>query len=123
MTGASFFVCPPTGGRASARLWHHRAMDDASPLPLVLHRSRDCWSAQRRLTAGLLLLWVAASFGVAWFAPALSSIEFFGWPLSFYMAAQGSPLAFIVLVALYSRAAQRVEQRVLAAEDGHRARA
>lgn len=62
---------------------------------------------------------MAASFGVAWFAPALSSFEFMGWPLSFYMAAQGSPLLFILLVALYSRAAEGVERRNGVSESGH----
>lgn len=83
---------------------------------------RQVWRAQRRLTAALLLLWVAASFGVAWCAPALASIEFFGWPLSFYMAAQGSLLLFILLVALYSYAAQRVERRAVALDSPHKTR-
>ena len=81
-----------------------------APVPgTPVDASRRCWAAQRRLTVWLLLLWLVASFGVAWFAPHLSSLDFFGWPLSFYMAAQGSPLVFILVVALYARAANTLE--------------
>ena len=70
-----------------------------------------CWSAHKRITLVLLAAWVAASFGVAWWAPMLSEWTFLGWPLGFYMAAQGSPFLFIVLVAVYARACAEVERR------------
>lgn len=72
---------------------------------------RECWAGQRSLTLWLLLMWTFSSFGVAWFAPQLSAINFFGWPLSFYMAAQGSPLLFILLIGVYARAAGAIERR------------
>jgi len=64
-------------------------------------RGRRYWRATRRLTAGLLLAWFVATFGVLFFARELSEITLFGWPFSFYMAAQGLTLFYLLLVAVY----------------------
>ena len=71
------------------------------------------WRANLRLCAGLGMLWLAATFGVAWFAADLSRVEFLGWPFGFYMAAQGSLIVFVVIVWLYARImARRDRERV-----------
>jgi putative solute:sodium symporter small subunit len=49
----------------------------------------------------LLLVWAALSFGVAIFARELQ-FAIAGWPLGYWMAAQGSVLAFIAIVAVYA---------------------
>lgn len=56
---------------------------------------------QRRLTAVLLLVWAATSFGPGFFARSLS-FELWGWPFYFWMAAQGSILIFLFIVVLYA---------------------
>jgi putative solute:sodium symporter small subunit len=60
------------------------------------------WSQTCRLTAALLLLWFAATFASAYFARELS-FSFLGWPFSFFMAAQGSLLVYLLIVYLYAR--------------------
>ena len=60
------------------------------------------WRQTCRLTAGLLALWFAATFGVAFFARELS-LRFLGWPLSFYLASQGVLLIFLLIVHVYAR--------------------
>jgi len=59
------------------------------------------WRRVRRLTRILLALWFAATFGVILFARELSRVGVLGWPLSFYMAAQGIVLIYLVIVAAY----------------------
>jgi putative solute:sodium symporter small subunit len=59
------------------------------------------WRRVRWLTACLMLLWFAASFGVVFEARRLQ-FSFFGWPFSFWWAAQGALLVFLALVALYA---------------------
>jgi putative solute:sodium symporter small subunit len=44
---------------------------------------------------------VAASFAVPYFARELT-FRFFGWPFSFFVAAQGAPIAFLVIVGVYA---------------------
>lgn len=73
-------------------------------------RQRRYWRAVRWLTAGLLLLWFVAAFGVVFFARQLN-FSFFGWPFSFWWAAQGALLVFLALVGLYAHAMRRLDLR------------
>lgn len=60
------------------------------------------------LHAGLLLTWFCASFGIVFFARDLQTV-FFGWPIGFWFAAQGSLLVFIGIVVVYAFANNRGE--------------
>jgi putative solute:sodium symporter small subunit len=60
------------------------------------------WAATRRLTAGLLLLWLATGFGAVYFARELADWTIFGWPLSFYLAAQGASLVYLAIIGFYA---------------------
>ncbi|MBP7957519.1 MAG: DUF4212 domain-containing protein [Ottowia sp.] len=53
------------------------------------------------LRAALLLLWAAASFGVAFFARDLNQVVA-GWPLNYWWLAQGGVLLFIGVVMVYA---------------------
>jgi len=64
--------------------------------------SKHYWRHTRRLTTALLACWGALCFGVLFFARELSALTFFGWPFSFYMAAQGLTLSFVMILAIYS---------------------
>jgi putative solute:sodium symporter small subunit len=50
----------------------------------------------------LLLIWFAVTFGIIWFARELSEISFFGWPLSFYLVAQGAVLLYTLLIGVHT---------------------
>ncbi len=92
---------------------------DASTNPPHLPNAavrRRYWLRNRRLTAGLLFLWMAVTFLVAFFARELS-FSFFGWPFSFWMAAQGAPLVYLVLVLVYAAAMNRLDRRFEVDED------
>ena len=75
------------------------------------------WRANLRLIAVLFAVWLAASFGCAYFAPELSTVSVGGWPLGFYMCAQGSLIVFIALVALYARQMKRLDRLMEVEED------
>jgi putative solute:sodium symporter small subunit len=65
-----------------------------------LHRSY--WQKNLRITAVLLTIWFVATFVMAFFARELATINFFGWPLSFYMAAQGSLIIYVCIIGYYA---------------------
>lgn len=69
---------------------------------------RRYWRSLKRWTAGLLLVWFVAAFGVVFFARQLR-FSFFGWPFSFWWAAQGALLVFLALVVLYAHVARRLD--------------
>jgi putative solute:sodium symporter small subunit len=72
---------------------------------------------KRILTAVLLLVWLLVSFGPSFFARDLSVI-IGGWPLYFWMAAQGSILLFICIVVIYAWLMNRWEaQEAVAGRD------
>ena len=74
------------------------------------------WRRTRRLTAALLVAWFLIGFVVTWFARDLD-FPFFGWPFSFWVAAQGGVIVFVALLAVYARRMARNDRR-LAHEGG-----
>ncbi len=72
---------------------------------------RAYWRATLRLTAGLLVVWAAASFLPGWFPDELNTLTFFGWPFGFYMAGQGALIIFLLIVWCYDRWMLRLEKR------------
>jgi len=72
------------------------------------------WARTRRLTAVLLLLWLATTFGTAFFARELAAVTVFGWPLSFYLAAQGAALVYLAILGVYALAMARQDRRYAA---------
>lgn len=65
-------------------------------------RHKHYWRSNLRLTAVLLSFWFAVTFGVSWFARELQGLTFLGFPLPFFMAAQGALLIYVVLVGIYA---------------------
>lgn len=68
---------------------------------IATQRRERYWRRVQRLTAVLILLWFLMTFGIVFFARELSAITVLGWPISFYMAAQGLTLFYLVIVAVY----------------------
>lgn len=60
------------------------------------------WRQRRRITAALLVVWYVVTFGVAYFARELDGLVL-GWPFSFWVAAQGASIVYLVLVVVYAR--------------------
>jgi cation/acetate symporter len=72
-----------------------------------IHQSQPIASFTR-LQAWLLLVWFLGSFGVVFFAHDLQQ-TLVGWPISYWFAAQGSLLIFILIVAVYAWFANRAD--------------
>lgn len=72
------------------------------------------WARARRLSAILLLLWFLTTTGTVFFARALAGVTVFGWPLSFYLAAQGASLVYLTILGVYALAMARHDRRYAA---------
>lgn len=59
------------------------------------------WRRNLRLIALLLAAWFGVSFVTMYFAQALT-VDFFGWPLSFWIAAHGALLSYVGIIAWYA---------------------
>lgn len=81
-----------------------------SPSPSSVTEVPHPWVTIRRMTAILLLTWFMVTFLCIWFARELDQLHLFGWPVSFYMAAQGTMLIYLAIVAIYIRRMWRIDQ-------------
>jgi putative solute:sodium symporter small subunit len=59
------------------------------------------WSRNLVVTSVLLLIWFVATFVEGWYARELNAITVFGFPLGFYMSAQGSLIIYVAVIWYY----------------------
>jgi len=71
----------------------------------------DHWRRNRRLIAGLLVLWFVVTFVVAFFARELS-FRLFGWPFSFWVASQGAIVIYLLIVGVYVWRMDRLDAEI-----------
>jgi putative solute:sodium symporter small subunit len=72
-------------------------------------KHQEYWSRTLKITAVLLAIWFVVTFVMAYFAVPLSEINFFGWPLSFYMAAQGSLVIYLFILYYYAKKMRQLD--------------
>ena len=87
-------------------------MNSSDPFPA--HAARF-WQRVKALTLFLLMIWLFVSFGFAFYARELAGLSVFGWPLPFYMAAQGTTLVYLALIGAYVLVMRKLD--VLAAAE------
>jgi putative solute:sodium symporter small subunit len=83
----------------------------------VAAQRRRYWRRTLALTAALLAVWFVVTFVVAFFARDLQ-FSVFGYPFSLWVAAQGAPLVYLLLVSLYAHAMNRLDREHAADEAG-----
>ena len=68
----------------------------------LTEKHNEYWHKNLVITAILLSIWFVATFVVAWFARELNTVTFLGFPLGFYMSAQGSLIIYVALIGIYA---------------------
>lgn len=87
----------------------------ASPIDPAVAKTH--WSRTSGLMWTMLVVWALASFVVHLFAPSLNTIKVLGFPLGFYMAAQGSLIIFVVMLYVYAVRQNRIDEDLGVQED------
>lgn len=64
-----------------------------------------------------LAIWFFFSFVVHWFANSLNAFTFLDFPLGFYMAAQGSEIAFVITLFWFVKAQHTIDRECGFAEE------
>jgi putative solute:sodium symporter small subunit len=77
----------------------------------------EYWQKNIRITAILMAIWFVVTFVVSFFARELNGITFFGFPLGFYMGAQGSLIIYVVIIFYYAARMNKLDQEYNVAED------
>ena len=75
------------------------------------------WRKTSRLMWIIMVWWVFFSFVVHFFAVQLNTVVIAGFPLGFYMAAQGSLISYVVLCFWNASAQNRIDEEFGVAED------
>ena len=77
----------------------------------MTNRRREYWRRTVSLTWVLAVIWFVFTFVMGYFARELATIKFMGWPLSFYMAAQGSLIVYVVIIGYYAWKMRRLDRQ------------
>lgn len=72
-------------------------------------KHHEYWNRNLRVTAVLLLIWFALTFGVSYGARELNAYSFIG-PLGFYMCAQGVLIAYVAIIWFYVTYMNRLDR-------------
>jgi len=68
------------------------------------------WSKTRNLMIIHLSIWFVFAYLVHWFAHDLNSVKFLGFPLGYYMAAQGSLFAFVIQLFVFVKQQDKIDR-------------
>lgn len=69
------------------------------------------WHENVKLTTITLIIWAIVSYGAAAMVVSLNNIVILGFPLGYYMGAQGSLIVFVLLIANYARVMNKVDRK------------
>jgi len=79
-------------------------------------KHRAYWRRNVLLTLALLSVWALVTFGAGYYADELNRVSFLGFPLGFYILAQGSLLTYLVIIAIYVFVMNRLDIKYGVAE-------
>jgi putative solute:sodium symporter small subunit len=68
----------------------------------LTEKHNEYWHKNLVYTAVLLFVWFVVTFVEAWYARELNGITFLGFPLGFYMSAQGSLAIYVAIIGIYA---------------------
>ncbi|HEX8978542.1 MAG TPA: DUF4212 domain-containing protein [Parasulfuritortus sp.] len=82
-------------------------------------KRRAYWRRTRWLTLVLLGVWGLVTFAPAWWAQGLNRYSLFGWPIAYYMGAQGTLLVYLAIVGIYVWTMERLDRRYGVEEEAY----
>ena len=76
----------------------------------LTQKHKEYWQRNLRMTAILLAIWFVVIFVVSFYARELSGVTILGFPLGFYMGAQGSLVIYVLIIWYYARYMNTLDQ-------------
>ena len=73
-------------------------------------KHEEYWRKNLVITAILMVIWFIVTFVEGWYARELNSITFLGFPLGYYMSAQGSLIIYVVIIWFYARHMNKLDK-------------
>ncbi|EKD97623.1 MAG: membrane protein [uncultured bacterium] len=69
------------------------------------------WRKTQHLTISLLAIWLMVTFVMNWYAREFNEIVIFGFPLAFFMGAQGILVIYLAIIWLYNHRMRQLDAR------------
>lgn len=79
-------------------------------------RHREYWQKNLVITAVLFTIWFVVTYVAGYFARELNELVLFGFPLGFYMGAQGSLIVYVVIIFYYAARMNKLDREYDVAE-------
>ena len=76
----------------------------------LTEKHHEYWNRNLKVTAILLSIWFVVTFVASWYARELNEIVIAGFPLGFYMGAQGSLIIYVAIIWFYARYMNNLDQ-------------
>ena len=76
------------------------------------------WEKTKGLMMLTLAIWFVFSIGIFMFGESLNNGSFLGYPLAYYMCAQGSIIIFVVLIFWFANRQEKIDEEFGFAERG-----
>lgn len=80
-------------------------------------RALEYWQKTRNLMWIALAIWFVFGFLIHFFVGWLNQYVILGFPLGFYMAAQGSLIVFVILIFWFAHRQNQIDEEYGVAED------
>jgi putative solute:sodium symporter small subunit len=81
----------------------------------LTQKHKEYWRKNVTITAILLAIWAIVTYGIGFYARELN-FNFFGWPFSFWIGAQGAPAIYVALIGFYAWYMNRLDNEYGVAE-------
>ena len=75
------------------------------------------WAKTKSLMITTMVVWFIFGYFIHFFVDAMNSVVILGFPLGFYMAAQGSLIAFVILIFWFDRRQDAIDNEFGVAEE------
>lgn len=82
----------------------------------LTERHEEYWRRNLQITAVLMTIWFVVTYVVGYFARELNGITVFGFPLGFYMGAQGALIIYVVMIFYYAARMNKMDKEYDVAE-------
>ncbi|HSW52040.1 MAG TPA: DUF4212 domain-containing protein [Sulfuricaulis sp.] len=82
----------------------------------LTERHKEYWRKNIRITAILFVIWFVVTYVAGYFSRELNALVLFGFPLGFYMGAQGSLVVYVVIIFYYAHRMNKLDQEYDVAE-------
>ena len=86
---------------------------------MINHASQnreEHWRRTRSLMIIHLIVWFFFAYILQWFASDLNQFRFLGFPVGFYMSAQGALFAFVIQLFVFVKQQDRIDHECGVAE-------